>query len=292
MSKLLLDQLAATNMVYSRFSFQYFLDSMQRLGVQNIELYGCVTHFHFYDGEHQMSQLKRQLQNSGLRVISMMPEENVYPVNIAAREKRLRDNTVELYKRFMTAAAELDCHQMLLCPGRPYRDRPYSEGFQYAKDSIYHLVEHARQVDVILCYENLRIGESTLATNLEDMNRMIQEVDSPYLKCCVDTVPVYAAGEKLEDYFSVLGEKVHHIHLNDGAPDGHLMWGDGTQDLDCHLNAMRKHGYSRYITMEMAAAKYRLDPEAYYRKNIKYLATHFDGGSLLGSLAGGSCHED
>ena len=27
MSKLLLDQLAATNMVYARFSFQYFLDS-------------------------------------------------------------------------------------------------------------------------------------------------------------------------------------------------------------------------------------------------------------------------
>lgn len=280
MSELLMDQLAGTNMVYARFSFQYFLASMQRLGVHNIELYGCTTHFHFYDGDEAVARAKRLLRDSGLRVISMMPEENVYPVNIAAREKHLRDNTVELYKRFMAAAAELDCHQMLLCPGRPYRDRPYSEGFQYAKESILRLTEYARQVDVVLCYENLRIGESTLATDLNDMERMVREVDSPYLKCCVDTVPVYAAGEKLEDYLERLGDKVHHIHLNDGAPDGHLMWGDGTQDVDEHLNALRRHGYSRYITMEMAAAKYRLDPERFYRQNIEYLSRHFDGGDL------------
>lgn len=33
MSKLLMSQLAATNMVYMHFSFGYFLDSMDRLGV-------------------------------------------------------------------------------------------------------------------------------------------------------------------------------------------------------------------------------------------------------------------
>ena len=99
MSELLMDQLAGTNMVYARFSFQYFLASMQRLGVHNIELYGCTTHFHFYDGDEAVARAKRLLRDSGLRVISMMPEENVYPVNIAAREKRLRDN-----ERFISAA--------------------------------------------------------------------------------------------------------------------------------------------------------------------------------------------
>lgn len=32
MSELLMSQLAATNMVYKKFSFDYFLDSMDRLG--------------------------------------------------------------------------------------------------------------------------------------------------------------------------------------------------------------------------------------------------------------------
>ena len=35
-----MNQLAATNMVYSRFSFGYFLDSMDRLGIHRLELYG------------------------------------------------------------------------------------------------------------------------------------------------------------------------------------------------------------------------------------------------------------
>ena len=40
MSKLLMNQLAATNMVYMHFSFDYFLDSMDRLGIHRLELYG------------------------------------------------------------------------------------------------------------------------------------------------------------------------------------------------------------------------------------------------------------
>ena len=49
MSELLMSQLAATNMVYKKFSFDYFLDSMDRLGVHRLELYGCSHHFHMYD---------------------------------------------------------------------------------------------------------------------------------------------------------------------------------------------------------------------------------------------------
>lgn len=276
MSKIVPSQLAGTNMLYAQYSFQYFLDSMQRLGVQNIEVYGCSPHFHFYDCENPVPTLRRQIHDSGLKVISMMPEENTYPVNIAAKEKRVRDNTVELYKRFMDAAAELDCHQMLLCPGRPYRNEPFSVGFAYSRDSIERLLEHSRQTDVALCYETLRIGESILTSNLEDTCRMIEAINDPYLQVCVDTVPVYAAGEKVESYFARLGSKITHFHLVDGAPDGHLMWGDGTQNVDEHLDALRKYHYSRYITMETAASKYRMDAEKYYAMNIAYLRSHLD----------------
>ena len=280
MSKLLLNQLAGTNMAYNRFSFDYFLDSMQRLGIRNIELYGCSTHLHPYDGGDPIPLVRKKLRDAGLRVVSMMPEQNVYPVNLAAAEKAVREHTVEVYKWFIQAAAELGAHQMLLCPGRPYRDRPLSEGYKYSIDSVLRLLDTARDAGVVLCYETLRIGESTLTANLRDTCRVVEELNDPYLACCVDTVPVYCAGEWTEDYFAALGKKIHHFHLNDGAPDGHLIWGDGTQNLDEHLNALRKHGYSRYITMEMAAAKYKADPEPYYRRNIEVLKAHFDGGTL------------
>ena len=281
MSKLLMNQLAATNMVYGRFSFEYFIESMKRLGVKNIELYACSGHYHFWDSlEDPTPRVKKQLRQAGLKVISLMPEENVYPVNIAAKEPELRNKTVDLYKRLISAAVELECPQMLLCPGRPYHNQPFSESWKYAQDSVARLTAHAEREGINLMYENLNIKESLLATNRFDQFRMVQEIGSPNLKCCVDTVPVAAAGEKLADYFSLMGEKLAHIHLNDGRPTGHMKWGDGTQDLDEHLDAMRQYGYSGYITMEMAAGMYMTDPEPHYAKNIETLRAHFDGGEL------------
>ena len=280
MSRLLLNQLAATNMAYNRFSFDYFLNSMQRLGVRNIELYGCSTHLHPCDGGDPISEVRRKIHAAGLRVISVMPEQNVYPVNLASKEKAVRNYTVEVYKWFIYAAAELGARQMLLCPGRPYRNEPWSEGYRYSREAIEMLLPAAKDAGVVLCYETLRIGESILTSTCRRTCTMIRDIDDPFLACCVDTVPVYCAHEKTEDYFRELGSKIHHFHLNDGAPDGHLICGDGTQDLNEHLNTLRKSGYSRFITMEMAAAKYKSDPEPFYRKNIEVLKTYFDGGVL------------
>ena len=100
MSKLLMNQLAATNMVYMHFSFDYFLDSMDRLGIHRLELYGCSTHFHFYDGEETPAPaMKKLLKQRGFQVVSLMPEENTYAINIAAPEANIRNKTVEQYKR-------------------------------------------------------------------------------------------------------------------------------------------------------------------------------------------------
>ena len=91
----------------------------------------------------------------------------------------------------------------------------------------------------------------------------------------------FTAGDTLEEYFEWMGDKIGHIHLNDGRPTGHMKWGDGIQDLDAHLNAMRKHNYTHTITMEMANGAYMLDPEPHYRANIETLRAHFDGGELV-----------
>ena len=224
MSRLLLNQLAATNMAYNRFSFDYFLESMQRLGVRNVEIYGCSTHLHPYDGGDPIPKVRTKIREAGLRVISMMPEQNVYPVNLAAKEKAVRDHTAEVYKWFIYAAAELGARQMLLCPGRPYRNEPWSEGYKYSRDSIERLLPAAKDADVILNYETLRIGESTLTSNCEDTCRMVRDVNDPYLACCVDTVPVYCAHEKTEDYFRELVSMTALLTATSSGETGGRSW--------------------------------------------------------------------
>ncbi len=279
MTNLHVSQLAATNMIYSHFTLEYFLDSMVRLDISNIEFWAGHPHFHFDDlPTPQTAQIGREFRKRGLKMVSLMPEQNIYAINIAAKEDYLRSKSVNTLSRFISAAAELDCKKFLLCPGKAYLDRPYSEGWKYSRDSVEKLTRKAESEGITLMFECLNWEESCLVTNKEAMNRMIKEVNSPNLKCAVDTVPVCTANETLEEYFSLLGDNIIHIHLNDGTPSGHLAWGDGNQNLEEHLNTLRKYNYQGYITMELAGEDYRMEPEKHYARNLEYLKKYFDCG--------------
>ena len=39
------NQVCINNMTYRRYSFDYFLESVRRLGIRNIELSGCHPHY-------------------------------------------------------------------------------------------------------------------------------------------------------------------------------------------------------------------------------------------------------
>ncbi len=74
-----MSQLAATNMVYKKFSFDYFLDSMDRLGVHRLELYGCSHHFHMYDGDPNMAaNMRKKLSARDLVLFFSDARENTY----------------------------------------------------------------------------------------------------------------------------------------------------------------------------------------------------------------------
>lgn len=282
MGKILLSQIVGTNIAYYRYSFDYFLDSMDELGIHQIEIWGGSNHFSIYDSaKDQTRYLKKKLKSRGFRCISMMPEQNVYAVNIAIEDEYIREKSIAYIERFIEACSELECSRFLLNPGRPYLDRPMSEGYKWARDSVEKLIRCAEKNNVILMFENLNDRESCLATNAQDQYRIIKDIDSPYLACCVDTVPVACMGEKLEQYFELMGEKLVHIHLNDGKPWGHMKWGDGNQNLDEHLNAMRKYNYTGYIDLEIDNGSYLLDPTPHYRADLEAVIPHFDGGVLI-----------
>ncbi len=282
MRKLNLSQIVATNIAYYRYSLDYFLDAMDQLGLHQIELWGGTGHFCIYDSEdNPVPALKKKLKEREFRLVSLMPEQNVYAINIAAPEKYLRQKSVDYLIANIRAAAELDCPMLLVNPGRAYLDRPLSEGYRYAKDSLEILVKEAEKTGIVLLYENLNDRESALATNCHDQFRVVREIDSPYLCCCVDTVPVACAGEDLELYFRVMGSKIRHIHLNDGRPWGHMAWGDGNLDLDAFLDVLREYDYSGYLDLEIDNGSYLLDPTPHYLMDLENVIPHFDEGHLI-----------
>ena len=64
---------------------------------------------------------------------------------------------------------------------------------------------------------------------------MMEDLSHPAIGAMIDTIPMALAGERPEDYLKVFGEQLVHVHFIDGAPRGHLAWGDGVLDMKGYL---------------------------------------------------------
>ena len=77
-------QIAGMNLVYKFYSFDYFLDAMERLGYESIELLPNAPHFYVPDlSASDMSAIRQKIHDHHLTTICYTPDQCSYPVNIS-----------------------------------------------------------------------------------------------------------------------------------------------------------------------------------------------------------------
>jgi protein FrlC len=106
---------------------------------------------------------------------------------------------------------------------------------------------------------------------------MLDEVNSPNLKGMIDTIPMALANEDFENYFSLLGEDLVHIHFIDGKPEGHLVWGDGVLPLETYIHQLNEIGYKGFLTLEYTSYQYVRNPDEAMERSFKVLSSVIDG---------------
>ena len=98
MGKIGRSQLAAMNMVYNRYSFTYFLDSLERMGVGQFELWAGAPHFcHFIQSLSDAGKLRKEVGLRGLKIVCLTPEQVLYPHNIASSDRELRGSAWSIF---------------------------------------------------------------------------------------------------------------------------------------------------------------------------------------------------
>ncbi len=81
------EQISVGNYHYIRYSMSYFLESMKRLGIQNIELYAAGPHCYLDDFDYMRTkQLSRSVREAGLNIVCLTPEQCIYPISISTSE--------------------------------------------------------------------------------------------------------------------------------------------------------------------------------------------------------------
>lgn len=262
MNEIKITQLAAMNMIYNRHSFSFFLDSLDRLEIKNFELWTGAPHLNnFIPSMSDASALRKEVERRGLNIVCVTPEQVLYPHNIAAANKELREWSLDYFYKYIDQTAELGVDKMLCCAGWGDYDEEIGDAWKRSVEGLNKMTEYAQKSGVVLAFEILCPTESNLVNNYETTVRMMDEIHSEYFQLCVDTVPMRLGGNTLEEFFEKFHDRICHIHLTDGRPTGHIPFGLGEHPGQQYLLTLCKYNYQGYITLEIGDLGWVTDPE-------------------------------
>jgi protein FrlC len=261
MGKLDLNKLCATNFTYYRYSFDYYLNDVQKLGLNAIEIWAVEPHLNIDEVKSaDLQALKQNLRRRDIKVQCVTPEQIAYPLNIAAKDEGLRQRSLKHFFRTIEICAELEAPFVLLASGSGFEDEPREEAWKRSADSIAQIATAAEKAGITLTMEGLQPCESNVICTIEEIGRMRKEINSPALKVAIDSVAMAVNNETIADFMNAFGDEVLHSHFIDGEPAGHMAWGDGKLPLDKYIAELAAGNYQGYLSFEAMGPRYWLDP--------------------------------
>lgn len=279
MKQIDIGHVAIMNIQYKYYPLSLFLDDAVKNEVENIELWGGAPHFYQKDMTcGQIRNLRREIQERGLNLVCFTPEQCVYPVNLAAASPEARRRSLQYFEDSIRVASELGSKKMLVTSGTGYFDgSDHEEAWKWAAQNLYELGETAEAEGITLVLEVLRRDESNLIYNLSTLKAMLETLNHPAICGMLDTIPMALAGESPAMYLRELGERLAHVHFVDGAPRGHLAWGDGVLDMEEYLKELDEGGYRGFLSLEITDGRYFMEPSVSVAKSIRRLRMALEG---------------
>jgi protein FrlC len=272
-----MQNIAVMSVQYWHYSFEYFLNSMEKCNLHNIDLWGGAPHYCFdnyktrAEANQRISEIRKQIEGRGMKVITFTPEQLNYPINIAGREAAYRIKSLDYFMRSMEDALAFGTNRLFMTSGWGLLDEPREDAWKRSVESLQFLSEKAQELNVTLIIEQLQPYESNLLTTCNDMRRMLHEVNSDALQCCVDLVAMAVVKDELQPFFDQMPGRIHHIHFADGNPSGHYVWGDGNLPMMDYVHTLEANNYAEYLTLEINDAIYWNDPHDSIDRTARYL---------------------
>ena len=276
MRKITLNDFAVMTPSYQQYSFDYVLDSIQKIGLHNIDFWGGIPHFYRFDyseneAQAYLKELRRKAEDRGMRFVIYTPETLAYPYSIADPNKKTVQRTIDFFRMSMDDALTLGTDRLFINTGTGLRDLPVEESMDICIEAIAKICEDAEAKGITMMLEQLQPYESNLCYDIRGIKKIVDAVGSRNLKICVDLVAMDVAGEDLELYYKTFGEeKIGFIHFSDAH---HEICGTGDLPLKNYIETLEKHDYSSIVDLEINDSIYWFDPHDAHKKTVDYLMT-------------------
>lgn len=262
---------------YVHYPLEYFLDSLHECGVHLVDLWGAEPFFYRADyetpqaAEAELRRIRAEMAARDQRCVIYTPETLGYPYNFSDDLPRLLNRTVEHFRWCMEDAHILGCPRIFLNSGCGPRNRPKEESMARLVETYRRILDLAEDAGILMPLEQLQPYESNLVLTKEDVKYVLDQVDSPNLRVCVDLVAMDVQGETLEEYFDLFGDRVEWIHYSDSH---HEALGTGTygrEKLQGWISTLERHDFQNGIDLEVNDSIYWEDPHTPHVESCRYL---------------------
>ena len=179
-------QVALSNFPFTKYSLDYTLNELQRLGGSAMEFYAVEPHLCLETCTlTDIKTVGRKLKEHGLFVVDVCPENCGLSLNLAAKDPEVRLRSYQQYVNAIHAASEWGCKNTVLFPGRPLLDQSPEEAWTYAVDAMGRLADIAQSCGVRILLE-ATTPDLTVVTNTAKVMQFIEAVGSPAIGGMVD----------------------------------------------------------------------------------------------------------
>lgn len=258
-------QLALSNFPYTKYSLDWTLDSLERLGGHRIEFYAAHPHFALVDATPaRIKALAHKIRKHDLHVVDFCPENCSYPLNAASADPDVARRTIDEYVRGIQTASELECPYCLFFPGIPLKDEDLDEVWDRGVAAFRYLADFAEPYGVTLLLESTKVTSSILCSTKRQLEFM-REVGPANVDCMIDTTNCLGIKETLDEVYDQLTiEHIRHVHFKDakGTPESFSVCvpGEGFMDLEGLVRRFDADGYDGYFGCEVIKPYY-YEPE-------------------------------
>ena len=272
------NQLIGANFSFQHHPLRWTIEKLSAMGFAQMELWGVAPHLDlFHDNHARLAEVKAILRDNGMTVRCFTPEQVLYPINIASGDRGYREASVERFLRAADICAELGARYLFLTPGRGFECESRQTAWANSIQSINRIAAHARSLGVSCLLEPLQRLESNIVTHADALESYWRALDGDDIDIVLDLVAMATANDSVDGYFERFGKRVAHVHVVDGTPAGHLVWGEGNLPLDDYLGQLGRRGFAGTLTFEpFGNGSYALDPVSAWRRCLEAIAPHID----------------
>jgi protein FrlC len=266
------DRFAIGSYQYLRYPLVYFLDTAVMLGFQHVELWAAAPHLCLdVITEKDLKHIRRQLDERALSVVCITPEQVSYPVNLAAENEALRKLSINTFCIAIDAAVDLGSPQVLVTAGCGYFNQSKDDAWERSAESLRYLAKYAHQKGVKLVLETLTPLSSNIVNSPRQQMKMISGMPKDTMTAMLDIGQMAYMHQSIEEYQTILGSDLSHVHLHDSNPAIHMALGDGNLPIVAYLELLEKGNYKGFYVFECNDLRYRENPREADQKNLAYL---------------------